>query len=70
MGLAKTKYATIETEFRTFKIFYVKKLLTVYSDSYKRHMAKHVEEKIWDKLLEIEHKVMELEERHEYLTVM
>mmetsp|Transcript_2896 Transcript_2896/g.6427 ORF Transcript_2896/g.6427 Transcript_2896/m.6427 type:complete len:104 (-) Transcript_2896:135-446(-) len=42
----------------------------MYSESYKKHLAKHTEEETWDKLSEMEHKVLELEERHKYLTAM
>ena len=60
----------METEYQAFKIFYTKKLRTVYSDSYKRHMVKHTEEETWDEFSKMENKVLELEERHEYLTTI
>ena len=42
----------------------------MYSDSYKRYMANHTEEEAWDKLLEMEAKVGEVEAQQEYLTAM
>ena len=41
-------YTEIEDEYQAFKLYYTKKLRTMYTDSYKKHMAKHAEEGAWD----------------------
>ena len=60
-SLQRANYTTMEDEYQAFKLFYTKNLRTMYSDSYKRHMAKHTEEEAWDKLSAMEAKVGELE---------
>ena len=42
-GLKKAMYTTIAEEYQAFKIFHTRKLRTMYSDSHKRHMAKHTD---------------------------
>ena len=50
----------MDDEYQAFKCFYTKKIRTMYTDSYKKHMAKHTEEKRWDKISAVEEMVAEL----------
>ena len=66
-NLERSKYSDVEEEYPAFKLYYTKQLKTMYTDSYKKHMAKHAEEGAWDKLSA---RVEDLEAKQEYLTAM
>ena len=69
-NLERSKYSDVEDEYQAFKLYYTKQLKTMYTDSYKKHMAKHAEEGAWDKLSAIKAKVEDLEAQQGYLTAM
>ena len=41
-----TAYTNMDDEYQAFKIFYTKKLWTIYTDSYKKHIAKSQKKKL------------------------
>ena len=56
-NLLKDKYTDTAEEYQAFKQYYTKTLRKMYTDSRRRHMAKHTEEEAWDKLAAMEAKV-------------
>ena len=62
-ALVRTDYTTVADKYQAFKFFYTKRLRTMYSDSHKKHMAKHTEEETWDKISAVEDMVAELGDR-------
>ena len=67
-NLERSKYSDVEDEYQAFKLYYTKQLKTMYTDLYKKHMAKHDEEGAWDKLAAIKAQVEDLAAQQEYLT--
>ena len=58
-------------EYQQFKLFYTKRLQTVYADTYKPTNTRlSAEEATWDKFTELDHRMDQLEDMREYVTAM
>ena len=66
-NLKRAKYNEIEAEYQAFKEYYTKQLKTLYTDTYKKHVAQQAEDGAWDKLSA---RIEDLEAQQEYLTAL
>jgi hypothetical protein len=66
-NLERLKYTDTDDEYQGFKSYYTKQLKTMYTDTYKKHIAQQAEDGVWDKLSA---RVEDLEAQQEFLTAM